>query len=90
MTPTEEQRLKILSLKAFEALHIDNIGRVQNLLKQANLNTISLVTLFSLVTIISVGLYILCRRKENVTLHVNAGPLQPKLIKNDSLVLYPA
>ncbi|KAH8272019.1 hypothetical protein KR018_000831, partial [Drosophila ironensis] len=88
-TPTEEQCVKILSLKALEAFHIDNIGRVRNLLKQANLNTLSGVTLFSLVTIISVGLYILCRRKENVTLQVNATPLQPELIKNGSPVVHP-
>ncbi|KAH8394362.1 hypothetical protein KR222_003066, partial [Zaprionus bogoriensis] len=88
MTPIEQQRVKILTLKALEVLHIDNMGRVRNLLKQTNLNTISLVTLFLLVTVISAGFSILCRRKEGVTFQVNAVPLQHEIVKNETPMVH--
>ncbi|XP_039233637.1 uncharacterized protein LOC120322410 [Drosophila yakuba] len=73
-TAEEKERLKVLSLKALEALHINSTGQLMNIRTHSTVNSITLLTLFGIVLVLILGLHIYSQRKKSITLQLGPTP----------------
>lgn len=73
-TAEEKERLKVLSLEALEALHINNTGQLMHIRTHSMVNSITLLTLFGIALILILGLHTYSQRQKSITLQLGPTP----------------
>lgn len=78
LTPTETEHLRILSLEALEALHINNTEQLQLLRTHTSIDRFTFCTLFGVAVLITIGINMKCHKKKKIILQMNSDNPPPK------------